>query len=174
MARLRPGVTPVQAQQAFDAAARETGHTRTRIGVAPGSRGIPELQARFESPVLVLMAAVGIVLLVACCNLATLLLARATARSHEISVRLALGAGRARIVRQLLAESLLLAAVGGVCGLALAQWGSRTLVAEAAGALPSRSIGIGACPRSPSRSRRSLRCCSDSRPLSRPPARRAA
>jgi predicted permease len=134
MARLRPGVTPVQAQQAFEAAARETGHARTRIGVAPGSRGIPELQARFESSVLVLMAAVGIVLLVACCNLATLLLARATARSHEISVRLALGAGRARIVRQLLAESVLLATTGGICGLALAQWGSRTLVAEAAGA----------------------------------------
>jgi len=87
-----------------------------------GSRG------RFENPLYVLMFAVGIILLIACSNVAGLMLARAAARQKEMALRLALGAGRMRIVRQLLTESLLLAVTGGVLGIVFALWGSHTII----------------------------------------------
>ena len=87
-----------------------------------GSRG------RFENPLYVLMFAVGIILLIACSNVAGLMLARAAARHKEMALRLALGAGRMRIVRQLLTESLLLAATGGILGIVFASWGSHAIV----------------------------------------------
>lgn len=87
-----------------------------------GSRG------RFANPLYVLMFAVGIILLIACSNVAGLMLARAAARQKEMALRLALGAGRMRIVRQLLTDSLLLAATGGILGIVFASWGSRTIV----------------------------------------------
>ena len=87
-----------------------------------GSRG------RFANPLYVLMFAVGIILLIACSNVAGLMLARAAARQKEMALRLALGAGRMRIVRQLLAESLLLAATGGALGIVFASWGSHAIV----------------------------------------------
>lgn len=143
MVRLKPGVSEQQARAAMDVLVKQILIEQGGPGMRPndlrefreakilfgtGATGFSRLRANFSEPLMILMSVVGLVLLIACANVANLLLARATARQREISVRMALGATRARLVRQLLAESVLLSAGGALLGLLMAQWGSQLLL----------------------------------------------
>jgi len=112
---------------------------KCRIDALPGSQGRSDFRRELSTPLWVLMAITGVVLLIACANLANLLLVRATSRQKEIAVRLAMGASRWRIVEQLLVESLCLSALGGITGLAFAFWAVRALKAIY---LPADSGGL--------------------------------
>jgi predicted permease len=148
LGRLKPGITPALAQQRVDALSA-TLRAQYAADYPPGAgwamRVIPlhdDLVGDARPALLTLLAAVGCVLLIACANVANLLLARSSVRQREIAIRRALGAGRARLVRQLLTESVLLAAVGGTLGLFVAVWGVDALVQISPSSLP-RLHGVG-------------------------------
>jgi len=149
LARLKDGVTLEQARAEVNVLYRQllqedmqhlqtkserfrTAFLQKQLRLLPGGRGTSGLRDQSKSPLVVLMGMVGLVLLIACANVANLLLARASARQKEIALRLALGASRGRLVRQLLVESLVLAVGGGALGIAFASWTGDLLL----GALP--------------------------------------
>ena len=137
MARLRPGISREEAQAALAPVFQRwvTGTARTErelkslpaLRLVSGATGIDTLRREYSKPLYMLLMLVGLILALACANTANLLLARATSRSREMAVRLSIGAGRFRVIRQLLTESLLLALVGGTVGVILAAWGIRVL-----------------------------------------------
>jgi putative ABC transport system permease protein len=139
IARLQPGVREEQAQAALNAllgqiksepgdVGKWAGLIYAKIGLIHGGQGLSEMRDRFSKQLRILMAVVGLALLIACANVANLLLARATTRQREVAIRLAIGAGRFRLIRQFLTESVLLAAIGGALGLLFAWWGGHLLL----------------------------------------------
>ncbi len=131
VARLRPGVTFEQAESQMSAIATRLGAVHSATNAGKGVRVVPlqdEAVGGIKPILLVLLAASGLLLLLSCVNVASLLLARATARGREIAIRAALGAGGKRLVRQFLTESVLLFSLGGIAALIAAQWGSQFLV----------------------------------------------
>ena len=144
MARLRPGQSAEEATRQLRAIQLEIRAVTLPEGRAdmrdryltdpftltPSPGGRSPLRARYQEPLTVILGVFAVVLLIACANVANLLIARASDRRHELTVRLALGASRARIARQLIAESFCLGAAGAALGIWFAQWGSRLLVSQ--------------------------------------------
>ncbi|RPI23846.1 MAG: FtsX-like permease family protein, partial [Acidobacteria bacterium] len=143
MARLKPGITPenpkarleLLSPRIFSATIPgnwdpegQKDYLKTTLSTTPASTGTSGLKQLMEEPLQILMAVVGLVLLVACANLAGLMLARSAARNQELALRRALGAGRGRLIRQLLTECLMLSMAGALVGIVFARWGAMLLV----------------------------------------------
>jgi predicted permease len=143
--RLMPNTSPAQAEANLNLAFQQAvqgaygtalpaddrdaiRETHMKIHVSPGGGGVSDLRSDYRGPLLLLMGIVGLVLLIACVNVANLLLARASARKRELAIRMAIGANGLRLLRQLLTESILLSFLGGIAGSLLAVWGVRLLV----------------------------------------------
>ncbi len=149
--RLKPGVSMEQAQASLDVLyhqfeIRGPRRAGVKIILEPGNRGFVQLVSQYERPLLMLMVVVAFVLLIACANVTNLLMARASGRTKEIAVRLAVGAGRVRLVRQLLVESLLLTTGGAALGMALAYWVDNALLALAPQQVGGRALIVDVDP----------------------------
>ena len=146
IARLRPGITVQQARADMDALSRnlEAAFPDTDKGISANLKPLKQQMVGYVRPLLlVLLAAVGFVLLIACLNVANLMLARSAFRAREFAIRAAMGATQSRVVRQLLAESVLLGLIGGAIGLFLANWGTRAALATLPSSLPrAEKIGL--------------------------------
>jgi len=148
IARLRTGIGIAQARADMDTLQEGIDRLNPATERGQGIYIVPLKQlfvGDVSGTLLLLFGAVGLVLLIACANVANLLLARSVARCREFSIRIALGASRARIVRQLITESLILSVAGGLLGLAFAAWGSSSILAAAPGKLPrADNVGMNA------------------------------